>query len=349
MMLIIKTLPKKYLWLFLKALMQFSIKILRFLKRIIIEFLSLISFKLGISYKNKVSVFLFHEVSNFPSEFSIQNKLNVDLNTFKTQINWIQKRFNIIHPSMLLNAEFIPDRSAIISFDDGMLSVFDYALPYLKDNNIPSVMFLNMSHIVNSTPLISAEVLFLDKSGHLTKFMKEKNITPPAYLNISPQQLIEFRSAQETYYMEQIQAYQGPLATLETIKKWNDSKLIVYGNHLYEHWNSTALTEKEFVDSIRNNSKSLSELNNYIEFFAFPNGQPMSCFTNEYVKLLHNLGLKKVFYSSGGVNSNKNNFLINRIALFEDDNTPYKLFRRFISVSSNKLIQVDTGFNLDKG
>jgi peptidoglycan/xylan/chitin deacetylase (PgdA/CDA1 family) len=230
-----------------------------------------------------------------------------------------------------------------------MLSVFDYALPYLKDNNIPSVMFLNMSHIVNSTPLISAEVLFLDKSGHLTKFMKEKNITPPAYLNISPQQLIEFRSAQETYYMEQIQAYQGPLATLETIKKWNDSKLIVYGNHLYEHWNSTALTEKEFVDSIRNNSKSLSELNNYIEFFAFPNGQPMSCFTNEYVKLLHNLGLKKVFYSSGGVNSNKNNFLINRIALFEDDNTPYKLFRRFISVSSNKLIQVDTGFNLDKG
>ena len=322
-------------------------RLLKFFYRFILEFFSELNFNLGKSYRKTVSVFLFHEVSNVPSKFSIENRLNVDFDTFKTQINWIQKRFNIIHPSMLLNSDFIPDRSAIISFDDGMLSVFDHALPYLKDNNIPSVMFLNMGHIENSTPLISAEVIFLNKvNDNLTKFIQEKKIAHPVFLNISPEQLAEFKSAQEFHNIEQINTYQGLLADIVTIKKWNDSKIIVYGNHLYEHWNSTALSEKEFVKNVTNNSESLSELSNSINFFAFPNGQPLSCFTKEHVKLLHNLGLDRIFYSSGGINSDKNDLLMNRIALFAEDNSPYKLFRRFRSNSSSRLTPTEIRFNL---
>ena len=320
--------------------MQFNLNFARRVRRKCLNILQRFLFLSKVSHARTVSVFLFHEVSDTPSKFSVDNKLNVDIVTFKQQVLWIQENFNIIHPSQLLVSEKLPRRAAIVSFDDGMLSIFENALPFLKEKGIPSIMFLNMGHIENKTPLISSCLIFLsEKNREMKEFIKNRKITKPAFLSITPQQFKDFKSLKSDLQHDQINRYQGPLATRDIIEDWQDETVVVYGNHLYEHWNSVALTDEEFALSIQKNKEHLSSLQNDINMFAFPNGQPNLCFTKEQVETLKDLGLYKVFYSSGGINVGRKNFLMNRIPLIAEDNTSIKMLDKFMNLSVTKAFQ----------
>lgn len=65
--------------------------------------------------------------------------------------------------------------------------------------------------------------------------------------------------------------------------------------------------------------------------FAFPNGQPYSCFNQTHIDLLRLMGADKIFYSSGGINEEAGAFLLNRIALTEFDNSQKKFWRKALS------------------
>lgn len=277
--------------------------------------------------KEGLTIFVYHEVTDYPSQFSIDYGLAVSIETFRKQVIWIKNNFNIIHPQDLMSINDLPPFSAIISFDDGMKSSFENGLKILEEMNIPSIFFLNMSNILHNNPLESAFISYLGKNSNEFKlFCESRNIQKPYHLTLNPTDKLRFLKVAKDINYKTILEYQGNFANIELIHKWSNSKLVVYGNHLYEHWNASALNDIEFLQQYSENKKSMAKLQNFIDYFSFPNGQPGSCFNIHHIDLLKKLKAKKIFSSSGNINTSKNNFLLDRVSFGPFDKNIYSMW-----------------------
>ena len=277
--------------------------------------------------QKKITIFLYHDINNEPSKFCKDFNLNVSSNVFIKQIKFIKKNFNIISPDQLLNQKKLPDNPALITFDDGFLGAFNNGIQYLIENKTPSIMFLNMGHIINNSPLVSSKALFYQNFCNELNLKKNQML----HLTLNPNNLLKIESKLSKNYDNEILDYQGKLADLNLVTDYAKSKYVFYGNHLFEHWNSNALNNYEFLDNIKKNKKKLKDLGNYIDYFAFPNGN----FIEDHIKKLKKIGMKKIFYSAGKKNFNSNNFNLDRIALTDLEYNSTKLFIRLLKSEYN--------------
>ncbi len=245
------------------------------------------------------------------------------------QISWISNNFNIIHPNDLIGRTAPPGHSAIITFDDGFAGAFENGIPYLVENSIPSAMFLNMRSVLEDRPIISAIIDYLDHyTTTFRPFAEKHKLSPPYFLSVTPILLQQYEDLYGPLDFQAIKKFQGPFADVAEIKKWSENDLVVYGNHLFDHWNSAALSEIEFKEQYSKNAIALKTINVTNNLFAFTNGQPGTCFDQREINMLKELGADKVFYSSGNTNSEIGSYLLDRIGLSEfDDNDNYMWFR----------------------
>ena len=279
------------------------------------------------SRQKKVTIFLYQDINDKPSRFCKDYNLNVSKKVFLKQIKWISKNFNIINPKQLINQNILPQNPALITFDDGFLGAYNNGIKFLIKNKIPSLMFLNMGHIVNESPIISAKAIFYQK------FCDELNISKNEMLHlvINPKQLKEIEKKLIKSYEKDILSFQGKLADYKMVKEFAKNKYVYYGNHLFEHWNSPALNNHEYIDNLNMNTEKLKNLENSSNIFAFPNG----IYNNENIKILKKLRFKKVFYSKGNNNFNANSFTLDRIALTELEYNSIKLYIRILKSNYN--------------
>ncbi|MBW0177677.1 polysaccharide deacetylase family protein [Sediminibacterium sp.] len=292
--------------------------------------------------KNGITVFVYHEVTDTPSQFSLDYGLAVSTGTFRKQINWIKKNFTIVHPEQLNSNAELPHSAALITFDDGMLSSFENGLAILEEMNVPSLFFLNMGSVIERKPLISAIACFMGQQSPAFKgYCSSNQIEPPYHLTLRPDVARVFFAENSEMNDEAILAYQGKFAEIDLVMKWSTSKNVIYGNHLYEHWNAEALSDQEFMDQYIQNEHLLSNLNNSVKYFAFPNGQPGTCFTERHIMLLKRLGAERIFSSSGNINVNSENFLLDRISFGNYDRTSgamwFKVGLTYLKKSLHKL------------
>lgn len=289
----------------------------------------------------ELSVFLYHEVIDKPSKFCVDYNLNVAPKLFRKQIDWINNHYDIVSPKDLDKPSSLPQKAALITFDDGFKGAFENGLTFLEAQGIPSVMFLNMGHILDRTPLISAMAIYL--SRYSGKSLKGARFSEAMefHLSLSPSIYSEILSENPYFNYSELLKYQGELADLDLLQKFSKSKLLFYGNHLYKHWNSVSLTSDEFSSNFKENKSSLSQFQNCINFFSFPNGQPGTCFNDSHISMLNSLGCDKVFYSSGGKNLNSDSYLINRLDLTEYEYNSMKLgLRALTSGLTNKYFRM---------
>jgi peptidoglycan/xylan/chitin deacetylase (PgdA/CDA1 family) len=259
-------------------------------------------------------------VSDHPSRFAKEYGLAVSRETFRHQVSWIRSHFDIIHPAAVLSETPLPERAAIISFDDGFLSSFENGLPILAKLGVPSIVFLNMQAILEKKPILSAVACFLNRYvPEFFYFSKSVGLLPPYHLTLSPSILDSFQKDYGSVDKDAVLDYQGKFADLRTVKDWNDKDLVVYGNHLFDHWNASALSIEEFEEQYTKNEIALSQLANSINLFSFTNGQPGTCFSDREVDLLKKLGAGKLFSAAGGINRDVSNYLLGRITLGEND------------------------------
>ena len=284
------------------------------------------SFKFG---NRSISVFLYHDVNDSPSEFGAEFNLTVSNKLFRKQLSWIESNYSIISPSDLLDDKNLPPNPALITFDDGFEGAFENGIKYLNQKGLPALVFLNMGNILNNTPLISSIAAFLEKKGNTYKELFQNIfLQKPFHLNLTPEILVEIQQSIYDFNMDEIQKYQGSIATVEILKKWENCKNVFYGNHLYEHWNSSSLDSDEFEFQFTENRRKLSLFKNSIDFFSFPNGQPDLCFSNVHIKALRDFGCKKIFFSSGGTNLMNAEFIFNRIDMTNYEYNTFKMFYR---------------------
>lgn len=276
-----------------------------------------------------LTVFTFHDVSDEPSEFARRYGLCVSNATFERQVRWIQENFEIVHPAAILAHEPLPKRAAIISFDDGYLGTFENGLRILERLEAPSIVFLNMQPIIHGTALMSAAACYLDDSSlDFSDFCLRAGLRRPFHLSLTPDVFEAYQRKYGAVDQKAVTQFQGKFADLALVKKWDGKPLVCYGNHLYEHWNATALTADQFQKEYQDNDQALSELISKVNLFAFTNGQPNSCFTARELTLLKEMGAGKAFSTAGGVNNSKDSFLQGRVALCEGDNDATRLWFR---------------------
>lgn len=278
---------------------------------------------------NGLTAFVFHDVTDYPSSFALQYGLYTSADTFQRQVSWISRNFNVIHPFELIEKTSLPPRAALITFDDGFLGSFENGLDILVKYRLPSVMFLNMRAILESRPILSAIACYLDRYvPEFTKFANSIGIRRPFHLTLKPSHLALFENQFGKIDLQAVSYYQGRFVNLEILQKWIKSNVVVYGNHLFDHWNSTSLSLNEFDNEYKMNQNSLFQFDNWINLFAFTNGQPVSCFSDSYIERVNQLGSWKAFSSSGSINNNSVAFLLDRLSFTEsDDNEDYLWFR----------------------
>lgn len=278
---------------------------------------------------NALTVFCFHDIGDSPSRFVSQYGLGISTATFRRQIAWVRKHYDIVHPRDVTAGANLPRNACLISFDDGFAGSFDNGIAWLEQQRIPSLMFLNMRSIIEGRPLLSAIALYLgEHSPPFRAFAAARGLTAPYHLTLSPTTLAAFELEHGPVDMAPILAYQGKLGDIPTVAKWGESDLVGYGNHLYDHWNSVVLTDAEFFEQYYRNETALASVGRSTGMFAFPNGISGPCFSRKHVELLMQATAIRAFSADGRINTDASAFLLDRIALGESDGTPGRLSLR---------------------
>ena len=127
---------------------------------------------------------VYHEVSDKPSKFHLENNLSITKQNFYNQLIFLKNNFNIISPLDLISNNFATP-ATLITFDDGAKGFFNNARTILEELKIPCVHFLNMEPILgglNINGLVSYLLdvdkrifdFFLDKVSVIKKFLFDK-------------------------------------------------------------------------------------------------------------------------------------------------------------------------------
>ena len=253
--------------------------------------------------KNDNLVLLYHDVSNSPSEFHLDNNLNVSIRNFKLQLNFLKKFYHPIGPKDIDKNTNKP--SLLITFDDGQISYFKNVLPILIKKKIPSIHFLNFRPIKGG--------LFF--SGFV-QFLKKNNLikTKKKLVNLKLKDINKF--IKNYKMLKKSFKYHGEFSNLATLKKYQNNKYVFYGNHFYDHLNAAILSKKEIKQNYALNKKNLKKLKNYLDFFSYPYGEKNSCYTEQTDNFIKNsLNVKKIFYADTLSFNHDNKEFIHRLAM----------------------------------
>ena len=266
-----------------------------------------------------LTVFVLHEVCDEPAPFIRDNDLWASERLFRTQMEFVAENFNVISAETWLRGE-VPTRAALITFDDGYRGIFKFALPALAKMGLPSIVFMNMSPVSGGN-FWSEQVTYLCQNVEtFQNFLIERQLASrktvrQANTACSRELVDAYEREYGNAYLEQLSRYVGAYATPEDLNEADGNPLVVLGNHLFTHYNVRILSESTLKEQYQRNEAALSQFKRYIPVFAFPFGQPGSCFTAGQVSFLLHLGALRLFTSWTRPNADHTCKLLDRVGL----------------------------------
>lgn len=290
-----------------------------------------------------LTVFVYHDVSDNPSEFSRMYNLNVKPDIFDCQLNFIKKNFNIIGPDELLSNR-VPPKAALITFDDGMRSFFVNAIPILEKYGIPAIIFLNMGPIKGEVFWSGLITYLCNKKYDFVEYCAENKVLAKKgmllYLFCTKEIVESYLRKKQGSFENEVADFVGELAAEEDLERAAEKGNIFFGNHLFNHNVPLLMSDEDLLESFLKNVKELKKYRNYRDLFAFPFGQPGTCFSEKQVSMILSNGAKKVFSSSGLINSNVTARYLHRIPLTEFHNSDSRIWFQIFQMSFRKRLNV---------
>ena len=100
----------------------------------------------GVDPKARVAVLAYHKIGR-PSSSASVTWYYISEEVFERQLHWIaESGWEVIGAARFLEGlndpGSLPDRSVLLTFDDGYQSILRYALPHLKAAGMPAVIFV---------------------------------------------------------------------------------------------------------------------------------------------------------------------------------------------------------------
>ena len=274
---------------------------------------------------------VYHEVSDKPSKFHLENNLSVTKQNFYNQLIFLKNNFNIISPLDLISNNF-ETPATLITFDDGAKGFFNNARTILEELKIPCVHFLNMEPIIGGLNINGLVSYLLDVDKRIFDFFNTERISTK---NITYKQIITFLdNFNKSLIINKAREYHGPWASLEDLIECNKSDLVFFGNHLFNHYNCLNLKKNELIFQFNENKKHLDKLKNSLNFFSYPYGQPGLFYNDTSNSILKELGVRYIF-SAYPINYNFNNSIFHRLPIHEYVQTS-NIFKKHISIAKLK-------------
>lgn len=245
----------------------------------------------NVNYLKKGLVVLsYHSVSN--EEGSLFNRSPLK---FREDLNYLKSHgYNVISPALFISflegKATLPDRPIIITFDDGLASVYKNAYPVLKEFDYSGLFFVIVSRVGLSKEYVNWKQLLEMQSSRVL------SIESHTY---------------NSHYM--VSEKEGIHAALTSRIPLPNGKLESYGDYI-----------SRIYDDLKASKEILEKnLNKRVQFLSVPFGS-----SNKEVKEISlKLGFKAVFSSGGGINELPlDEWNIKRITLMRDDKLEDILF-----------------------
>jgi peptidoglycan/xylan/chitin deacetylase (PgdA/CDA1 family) len=248
-----------------------------------------------------LTVFVYHEVTATPSEFQRLTQGYTTPDELRGHIAWISSRFELVAPTdlhQLGGSGRLPERAALITFDDAWAGTFRTGLPILAALGIPALCFVNMA-TVQGDPDLSA----------VRAYERLHAISRRLLQPIDSAQAPELLSEVTTRYSHDpsFARFQGATATVEDLERVPDR--VWFGSHLFHHWDMSRIGPELFASSAAANQTALSSYANALPALATPYGLPLA----PPFSLPDELGIRLVFVATGRQNRDARGPVLDRL------------------------------------
>ena len=237
------------------------------------------------------------------------NSRFISQHSFEAFIKYITANYNVISLDDYYNKKFKKSTLNIaLTFDDGYLNNYTYAIPILKKYNIPANFYITTIH--EKAPYLWAD--FLDIVSYYTN-KKEVVFEKNSYQKNSKNEFvfngISLKNKAKTLTYSSIKdiytvfendwkalppkkyADYWKLMNTEQLKEIANHPLFTIGAHGETHASLTDVSLKEAKKEILNSKKTLEKIcNKPIEEFAFPFGY----YNTELAKYCEDIGFKRL-------------------------------------------------------
>lgn len=115
--------------------------------------------------RNHPKILLLHAVEPAERDFFRDLTVNTPPDRFAENLDWLAKRYNLISLEQLESGD-IPERAAMITFDDGYRSLLTHALPLLEERAIPATVYLVTGSVDNRNLVWVNELSWLLQHHH---------------------------------------------------------------------------------------------------------------------------------------------------------------------------------------
>ena len=281
------------------------------------------------------AIFLYHTVETEPQPWTQGHRYVTTFDSFKTQINYIKKHFQIVTSSELIESLRRGDFSqntAAINFDDGFRSYSDIVVPFLREQQIPSTIFLVNSVLDGEIPIRNKLAFCLNneaRSDFLSAWQKIIDKEDEADVDFSRMEnsdILSWGKQAITKELEEVVAifykkyirgnhHSHPFLDRNEALELKQETYVEFGSHTLHHLMLSQLNPEEQQYEIIEGHKNLEQfLEMELFHFAYPHGG-QSHFNETSEMLVRKYKRITAYSSYGGVNSEYCSSNVKRISL----------------------------------
>jgi len=289
--------------------------------------------------QNMVRILLYHRVNDTPLvEASISDRLTVSVEKFRKQMEYVAGNFNVMSFSEFGErrkySEAIPEKTVILTFDDGYLDNYNFAFPILKEFKIPATIFLATDYINTNRflwwdvleeivldPGIDLKELFVPELHEGINFAREDRVH--LYWEIY-NYLKSIDPSKREDILLQISPEKRDLTSRQMLS-WKhivemSKQNISFGAHTQSHAILSKISLAQAKNEIRNSKSEIEyRIQKRVVSFAYPNGGP-DTFNDDIVEILKQSGYENAVTTvKGFVNSKDDLFRLKRYNIDGED------------------------------
>ena len=199
----------------------------------------------------------------------------VDVVAFRRQIGFLALRMRPIALDDALRAIegslSLPPRSVLVTFDDGDRSVYEQAMPILRNFGIPAVLFVVAGHVGTSRPLWFREVRALLRQGAVSPSLRIRS--PDGAVRL----LKRLPDANRLHIIQELRSSIGTPASQHQLQPQELREMeaagIDIGNHTLTHPCLDQCTDEKIRAELTQAHEALREwLGHPPRAFSYPNG-----------------------------------------------------------------------------
>jgi len=292
--------------------------------KIIRKFVS--TFNLGslLQRKDAISVLTYHGIQE--AKNSVNDYCFIAQDIFDQQMKYLSENFEVKSPENAFIDSYTNKKPvAVITFDDGFMNNYRYALPILKKYNLPATVFLSTGFVDTNDTIWFCKIIDIiescnqetidwngesiniktpsDKKLASSKIQSELKSLHPKLIDEKIEDLMRSVSREKNYLKTPYE-----MLNRHALDAMTKSKLITFGAHTYSHAILSRISVAEAEVEVK---KSLKDVERFTgkrcNLFAYPNGG-VDDYGEYHKSFLKELGVSLVFSMKHGVSSKNDDY-----------------------------------------